>query len=94
MSKCPFAKLSTLGGLPREGIHSYRVFNYPIVDVAATAAGAYGVSKLTGWSFLASFAGLFLVGESIHHALGIDTKFMTDVLGMNHSQYFSQIETG
>lgn len=74
---CPM--LSNLGGLPREGVHSYRIMDVAVVDVAATAVGAYGISKLTGYSFFSSFIGLFLLGEGLHYMFNVPTKVMEEM---------------
>lgn len=73
---CP---LATLGGTPRVGIHSYRICDYAVIDIAATVGGAYGISKISGYSFIASLAGLFLLGETMHYLLDIPTKVMEEI---------------
>ena len=72
--------------VPREGIHSYRVFDYAVVDVALTVGGGHALSRVSNYSFLSCVVFLFVVGTGVHHAMGINTKFMTDVLGMDHSK--------
>jgi len=63
---------------PREGIHSLRI---PILDIAAvdtvaTIAGAYGISRVTGWSFPKTTIGLFGVAMIAHHLFHVETKVM------------------
>jgi len=76
---------------PREGIHSLRI---PILDIAAvdtvaTIAGAYGISRVTGWSFPKTTIGLFGVAMIAHHLFHVETKVMelvqdTNVEGIYH----------
>jgi hypothetical protein len=69
-------------GVPGQGVHSYRVADVAVLDVAMTAVGAFGISKVTGWSFWKTLVGAFVVGEAAHYAFGVDTKVMR-VLGLS-----------
>ena len=48
----PFCKYSGILGKPREGIHSFRIFDIAIVDVILTFVLAWFINlKLKGYSF-------------------------------------------
>jgi hypothetical protein len=79
-------------GLPREGIHSYRLFDFAVVDVLVTVAAA------AAWTWIAT-AGMehhpesFLIGlrwrmavlvgagVAAHYALGINTRLNVLLFG-------------
>lgn len=71
-------------GEPGTGIHGYRVADVAVLDVLGTAGVSYGISKVTGFGFWKTFLGVFIAGEAMHHAFGVDTKVMR-LMGFNHS---------
>ncbi len=60
-------------GVPGEGIHSYRICNIAVVDVALTLVGAFVISKLFGISYLLSLVILFLLGIFLHRLFCVRT---------------------
>ena len=73
-------------GLPRTGIHAFRVCDFAIVDVAATALGAwllddYFVRFFGVTGFAKHFVILLACGVVVHRALGINTKLNMAILG-------------
>ena len=60
-------------GRPREGAHSYRIFNIAVVDVAATIVVAYVISRVFGFVFWKSLVVLFIVGVISHRAFCVRT---------------------
>ena len=76
-------------GLPRTGIHAIRLCDFAIVDVAATALAAYGLSVYMGSGDLYGdfygaakyFAILVACGVVVHRVLGINTKLNMVVFG-------------
>jgi hypothetical protein len=61
-------------GVPRQGVHSYRLFNVAIVDVAMTVVAAYLISRLfRGIPFLTALTALFVLGVVLHRVLCVDT---------------------
>ena len=70
MSLC---KYKNYFGEPGKGVHSYRIFNIAIVDVAMTLIGAVIISYLSGIKFIWSALGLFLVGILLHRVFCVKT---------------------
>lgn len=62
---------------PREGIHSFRILDIAVADVALTVAAAAGISYFTQWNFWVVFISLILIGIVTHRALKIRTKVDT-----------------
>lgn len=60
-------------GRPREGAHSYRIFDIAVVDVAATVFVAFIIARLFGLSFWKSLVALFIVGILSHRAFCVRT---------------------
>lgn len=59
---------------PREGVHSLRLFDVAVFDVALTLAAAFGISQWTKWNFWIVVLILFISGIVTHRALKIRTK--------------------
>jgi hypothetical protein len=62
-----------LFGRPREGAHSYRIFDIAVVDVAATVVVAYVIARIFGVVFWKSLVVLFIVGILSHRAFCVRT---------------------
>ena len=60
-------------GRPREGGHSYRLFDIAVVDVAATVFVAFIIARVFGFAFWKSLVALFLVGIISHRAFCVRT---------------------
>lgn len=60
-------------GRPREGAHSYRIFDIAVVDVAATVVVAYVIARIFGISFWKSLVALFIVGILSHRMFCVRT---------------------
>lgn len=60
-------------GHPREGAHSYRIFDLAVVDVAATIVVAFLIARFFGFVFWKSLVTLFLVGIIAHRAFCVRT---------------------
>lgn len=76
MSKCPFANLL---GVPGEGVHSFRIGGYAIVDILLTVVAAYFTSLSGKIPFVLSLLTWFLLGEIFHVLFGVQTAFLTAV---------------
>ena len=76
-----FCRYKDALGTPGQGIHSYRIFNIPIVDVFGTLAGAYVVSKATGVQYGWSALFLFALGTFLHWLFCVQTP-VTRFLGL------------
>ena len=60
-------------GRPREGGHSYRLFDIAVVDVAATIVVAFIIARIFGVAFWKSLVALFLIGIISHRAFCVRT---------------------
>lgn len=60
-------------GRPREGAHTYRLFDIAVVDVAATVLLALVISRIFGLSFWKSLVVLFIIGIISHRAFCVRT---------------------
>ena len=66
-------KYKNMLGVPVKGIHSYRIGGIAIADVIMTIIGAFIISFLTGWSFLYTLIGLFILGIILHRLFCVRT---------------------
>lgn len=66
-------KYKDIFGRPREGAHSYRLFDIAIVDVIATIIVAFIISRVFGLSFWKSLVTLFIIGIISHRAFCVRT---------------------
>jgi len=53
-------------GKPKEGVHSYRIFNIAIVDLLLTVIAAYLISKYFSLNFFSILVVLLLLGALLH----------------------------
>lgn len=70
---CQFAKYSDIFGLPKTGIHSYRIKNIAIVDVLATVIMSGILSYTLNYNFIVVFIILFILGIIMHALFCVDT---------------------
>jgi hypothetical protein len=60
-------------GLPKEGIHSYRIFNIAYVDVTMTIIGALLLAWVMKWNYLKTIVGMFILGIGLHRMFCVRT---------------------
>ena len=60
-------------GRPKEGAHSYRIFDIAVVDVVATVVVAFVIARVFIVAFWKSLLGLFVVGIISHRAFCVRT---------------------
>ena len=60
-------------GVPKQGVHSYRLFDVAIIDVIFTFIGAFLISRVFKVSFLWSCVVLFTLGIILHHIFCVRT---------------------
>jgi uncharacterized membrane protein len=60
-------------GVPKKGIHSYRLFGVAIADVIMTIIGAYIISYFFKTSFLYTTISLFGLGIVLHRLFCVRT---------------------
>ena len=66
-------KYKNMLGVPGKGIHSYRVGGIAIADVIMTIIGAIIISYLSGWNFIYTLIGLFILGIILHRLFCVRT---------------------
>ena len=60
-------------GRPGKGLHSYRIANIPVFDVALTVLMAYIISIITKCNFGLILVGCFLLGIVLHRMFCVKT---------------------
>jgi succinate dehydrogenase hydrophobic anchor subunit len=65
--------LKDIFGEPGTGIHSFRIANIAVVDTAMTVIAAWFLARWIHQPFLLVLLVLFIIGELVHVALGVDT---------------------
>jgi len=68
-----FCKHKDIFGKPKEGVHSYRLFNIAIVDLGLTLIGAYIISLIFNIAYWKSAIGLLILGTVAHLLFCVDT---------------------
>jgi hypothetical protein len=63
-------------GKPNEGIHSQRIGPFASVDIFLTIIGSILLAILFKKSFLNVFLILFIIGQILHFAFGVETAFI------------------
>ena len=66
-------KYKDIFGKPKQGAHSYRIFNIAIVDLVLTILAAYILSILTGYKFVYTLIFMFILGIISHRIFCVRT---------------------
>ncbi len=66
-------KYRNILGKPKQGIHSYRIFNIAIADVIMTIIGSYILSYIFKWPFWWTLFILFILGILLHKRFCVKT---------------------
>jgi fatty acid desaturase len=66
-------KYRNILGKPKQGIHSYRIFNIAIADVIMTIIGSYILSYIFKWPFWWTLFILFILGILLHKLFCVKT---------------------
>jgi hypothetical protein len=74
---CIFAQYKDILGVPREGIHDIRVYDFAIVDFVMTFIGACIIAYFFKMNVFFVFLYLFILGEYLHILFCVDTKFLS-----------------
>jgi hypothetical protein len=74
---CIFAQYKDILGVPREGIHSYRVYDLAIADFIMTFIGSCIIAYFFKMNVFLVFLYLFILGEYLHILFCVDTKFLS-----------------
>lgn len=68
-------------GVPKQGIHSYRLFNIAIIDVLFTILGSFILSYILNKSFILIFILIFLLGIFLHKLFCVETTIHKFIFG-------------
>ena len=60
-------------GKPSEGIHSYKINDVAVFDVAMTFGASYFISKQLNSNFINTSVFIFLSGVAVHKYFGVET---------------------
>ena len=74
---CIFAQYKDILGVPREGIHGTRLYDFAIVDFVMTFIGACIIAYFFKMNVFFVFLYLFILGEYLHILFCVDTKFLS-----------------
>jgi hypothetical protein len=69
-SLCPY---KFIFGIPKKGIHGYRIFDIAIVDVLSTIIGSYILSLIIKEDFKLVTIIIFLLGIILHRLFCVKT---------------------
>lgn len=67
-------KYKDILGKINKGVHSYRLFDFAILDIIGTIIGAYILYRLTNYDFYKILISLFIFGIFIHKIFCVKTK--------------------
>jgi hypothetical protein len=70
-----FEKNKNIFGKPREGIHSYRLFDFAIIDILQSFLVAFLLHKLFNLNLFNIFLIIILIGIILHKLFNVNTKF-------------------
>ena len=74
---CIFAIHKDIFGKPNEGVHSYRLLDFAIIDVIMTFVGAFFISQYYNKNVWLIFILLFIYGQILHALFCVKTKFIS-----------------
>jgi|SaaInlStandDraft_6_1057023.scaffolds.fasta_scaffold63919_3 hypothetical protein len=61
-------------GVPKTGLHSYRLLDVAIIDYLMTIIASFMVSYITKIPVVLSTIGMFIMGILLHLLFGLDTN--------------------
>ena len=76
---CIFAKYSNIFGEPRKGVHSYRLYDFAIIDIIFTMIGTFLIGTYYKYNFnkmIILFLIIFFIGQILHLLFCVKTKFI------------------
>lgn len=81
-----FCQYSDLLGLPRQGLHSIRLFDFALIDIILTFLGAFiiqlGLNRYQiYWSYWTVLGAFFILGIFLHWLFCVPTK-LNQILGL------------
>jgi len=90
---CIFAQYKDILGVPREGIHSMRVYDFAIIDFIMTFVGACIIAYFFKMNVVLVFLYLFILGEYLHILFCVDTKFLSIFFNLKKTQKIIKIDS-
>lgn len=73
---CPFSKYKNIFGKPNEELHSFRLFNLPLVDYIASIILALIITYITKIPFELIIIIVLIIGVICHYLFGVETNLM------------------
>jgi len=73
---CPYKHIL---GIPEKGFHATRLFGFALNDMLGTIGLALIVTYMYEVPLWKSIVGMFVLGEVLHYAFGVQTAFLTRI---------------
>ena len=73
MSSCPYKDIL---GIPKQGVHSERIFGLARNDIIGTILLSITTSILLNISLWKTLLFWFILGEILHYIFGVDSAFL------------------
>lgn len=70
-------KYKDIFGVPRQGVHAWRIQGVAAFDVIGTVIGAWLLARYTGWSPLKTFIALCVLGFALHRIFCVETALLS-----------------
>jgi len=80
-TNCPLGKYSNALGVPKQGAHSYRLFDVAVVDVLLTIVGSAIISYSFNFNFIIVLLILFILGIVLHRLFCVNTTINKLIFG-------------
>ena len=74
-------KYKDIFGKPKEGIHSYRLFNLAISDIVLTIIASYIISQITNFDYMNVLIITFIIGILLHKVFCVSTTINNIIFG-------------
>lgn len=68
-----FCRYKNLFGVPKQGVHSIRIWDIAVMDVLQTILGAFLISYFTGVNVWLTLLTLFILGIFLHKLFCVET---------------------
>ncbi len=68
-------------GQPNQGLHSYRIFNYALIDLLLTLIISYLISWKYQFNLILTTLAIFILGQILHKVFCVQTQFIKLIFG-------------
>lgn len=82
MTYCPFKKFKNIFGVPKTGVHSYRILDCAVIDYLLTILLALFTTLITKVPLVLTTILMFIIGIISHVLFGVETN-TTNFLNIN-----------